>query len=361
MRLLSGVVGILVLVFAFTSVTRDLITPRATRSALPRAVRTVVRCGYQFIADRTSTEQFKDRVLAPASPVAMLVLLLIWLTLFVFGYGLLEFALSRMPLDIALREAGSSVLTLGFASDARSQLTFVDFLAAATGPIVIGLQIGYLPTFYAAYARRESDVSMLRSRTGVPAWGPQLLARHAQLHALDTLPDLFRDWERWSAEVAESHANHPALIHFRSPSWERNWLLSLLAVLDAGALYLAFNPSASPHQLRVTLRAGATCLQELADEEHIPYNSGPGPGADDTIRLTYGEFLQGAARLREHGVPMERTPEQAWTHFRSWRAHYESAAYALALRIDAVPAPWSGPRRRVRAGARGRQGRSALV
>jgi hypothetical protein len=42
---------------------------------------------------------------------------------------------------------------------------------------------------------------------------------------------------------------------------------------------------------------------------------------------------------------MERGPDEAWPDFRGWRVNYEAVAYALADRLDAVPAPWTGPRR----------------
>ncbi|HYS33928.1 MAG TPA: hypothetical protein VEM58_16865, partial [Streptosporangiaceae bacterium] len=38
--------------------------------------------------------------------------------------------------------------------------------------------------------------------------------------------------------------------------------------------------------------------------------------------------------------------EQAWPDFVGWRVNYEQAAYAIAYAIEAVPALWSGPRRR---------------
>ncbi|WP_327351298.1 hypothetical protein [Streptomyces sp. NBC_01304] len=346
MRLFAGIAGLAVVLATFVSVTQTLVTPRALRTWLPRTVRALVRGCYQFLADRMPSERLKDRVLAPAAPISILLLLVIWLGLFLIGYGLLEFAASRLPLSAALREAGSSVFTLGFASDERTKLTVVDFCAAATGPIVIGLQIGYLPTLYAAYARREAEVSLLRIRGGVPAWGPQLLVRHAQVDLEDALPGIFRAWESWSAEVGESHTNYPVLIHFRSPSWERSWLIALLAVLDAGALHLALNPSLPQTQIRLTLRAGFTCLRDLAREEGIAYD--PDPSPDGPIDLTYAEFVEAVERMRLREVPMERGPEEAWPHFRGWRVNYEAIVYALALRIDAVPAPWSGPRRRDR-------------
>jgi hypothetical protein len=35
---------------------------------------------------------------------------------------------------------------------------------------------------------------------------------------------------------------------------------------------------------------------------------------------------------------------RTWRHFRDWRVNYEAAAYLLAGRLGAVPAPWSGRR-----------------
>lgn len=74
---------------------------------------------------------------------------------------------------------------------------------------------------------------------------------------------------------------------------------------------------------------------ELPDE--------PDPGAG--ISLSYQEFLEAAARMREVKFPVEREAAQAWPDFVGWRANYEAAAYAVAAAVDAVPALWSGPRR----------------
>jgi hypothetical protein len=42
------------------------------------------------------------------------------------------------------------------------------FLAAATGLVILTLQIAYLPTLYAAFNRRETQVALLNARAGVP-------------------------------------------------------------------------------------------------------------------------------------------------------------------------------------------------
>jgi hypothetical protein len=44
-----------------------------------------------------------------------------------------------------------------------------DFLAAASGLVIVALQIAYLPTLYAAYNRRETEVTLLGPRAGSPA------------------------------------------------------------------------------------------------------------------------------------------------------------------------------------------------
>jgi hypothetical protein len=69
------------------------------------------------------------------------------------------------------------------------------------------------------------------------------------------------------------------------------------------------------------------------------------PDPDSLITVSYQEFVDAVARLREVGFPLERDPEEAWPDFVGWRVNYERAAYALAFAVDAVPAMWSGPRR----------------
>jgi hypothetical protein len=70
----------------------------------------------------------------------------------------------------------------------------VTLISAATGAIVIALQIAYLSAIYSAYNRRETLVTMLESRAGVPAWGPELLVRHRLVEITDTLPELYDEY-----------------------------------------------------------------------------------------------------------------------------------------------------------------------
>jgi hypothetical protein len=218
----------------------------------------------------------------------------------------------------------------------------VTFVAVATGLVVIALQIGYLPTIYGAYNRRETLVNMLESRAGEPAWGVELLAREQLIGSLDSLGPFFNDWERWAADLTESHVNYPWLLSFRSPYPLRSWVVSLLAVLDAAALHLALVPSRAPSAARHCLRTGFLGLRALAGVYRVELPTDPRP--DASLALTYEEFSDGLDRLQAVGFPIERSREEAWRHFRGWRVNYEAAAYLLADRLGAVPAPWSGER-----------------
>jgi hypothetical protein len=57
----------------------------------------------------------------------------------------------------------------------------------------------------------------LGSRSACPAWGPELLARAQMVQGVQQLTVIYDDWERWSADVAESHSSYPSLLRFRSP------------------------------------------------------------------------------------------------------------------------------------------------
>ena len=312
------------------------------------------RVGFIKVVDRLSTGstpragascgrwERRDALLASQPVVTLGLLLLIWLAGFLVGYGLLLW-LPGGSFPDALREAGSSLFTLGFAARSGAEPSVVDFLAAASGLVIVALLIAYLPTLYAAYNRRETVVTLLGPRAGSPAWGPELLARAQMVNGIEQLTDIYDDWERWSADVAESHSSYPSLLRFRSPEPHSSWVVSQLAVLDAAALHLAACPASAPFTARLCVQMGFTCLRKLTRTLRIPVDEDPRP--DDPVQLSWEEFLQGWDRITSVGFPVERTAEEAWPHFRGWRINYEAAAYKLASGLDAVPARWSGPRR----------------
>jgi hypothetical protein len=335
------IIGIVVLVANAGSVIKVLIVPRSASGLVTRPMR-MVRAGFRRVALLARSYTAMDSILATSEPVALLVLLATWLTVAIAGFTMVNWAIGDATLGTAFSEAGSSLFTLGFTLGHNSGSHVVDFIAAGTGLVLVALQIAYLPTIYSAYNRRETLVTLLESRAGAPAWGPELLIRHQLVGLIDNLPSLFGDWERWAADVAESHTSYPSLLYLRSPRARNSWVVSLIAVMDAAALTLAIDPKGAPIEARMCVRMGFTCLRDIAQVTGIPFD--PDPDPDQPITLPFEEFEAACAHLREIGYPTSRPFEEAWPQFRGWRVNYEDVAYALASALNAPPARWTGPR-----------------
>jgi hypothetical protein len=348
-RLAAAVVGGLLILASVSSVSGTLIVTRLVRSRLTRWVDRGVDWGYQLAAARAADFRRRDRLLATQAAAILLIQLAAWLVVAYVGFALLLWPFATRGVVSAFTDAGSSLFTLGFAVPAGAAPAVIVFLAAAVGLLIITLQIAYLPTLYAAFNRRETEVALLNARAGVPSWGPELLARtHYALGSgtstLDTMPGLYAAWERWAADVTESHTTYLPLVRFRSPTPLSSWVTALLAVLDSAALFLTLSPGEAPEvPARLCLRSGLLCFNRIARAMgfDIPEEADSKAG----ISLTYAEFLDAVARMRQVGFPIERTPEEAWPEFVGWRVNYERAAYAVAAAVDSVPALWSGPRR----------------
>jgi hypothetical protein len=348
-RVVAAVAGGLLVLWVVSSVTVTLIVSRPVNSRLIRWVDRTVDWAYQQVVGRFADARRRDQLRATQAAAVLLAQLAAWLLVAYLGFALLLWPFAAGGVVRAFIDAGSSLFTLGFAVPAGAAPAVIVFLAAGTGLLILTLQIAYLPTLYSAFNRRETEVSLLDARAGVPSWGPELLARtHYALgtgiSTLDTMPDLYARWESWAADVAESHTTYPVLVRFRSPEPLSSWVTALLAVLDSAALFLALSPKAAPVvPARLCLRGGFRCFNRIARTMGFDIPQEPGP--DATTTLTYDQFLDAVGRMREVGFPIERDPADAWPDFVGWRVNYEPAAYAVAAAVYAVPAMWSGPRR----------------
>src|SRR5437667_283240 len=79
---------------------------------------------------------------------------------------------------------------------------------------------------------------VLDARAGSPPSGPELLYRTGGAGARESLSELFGVWERWAADVLETHLSYPLLAFFRSPHDNTSWVTALGSVLDAATLTL---------------------------------------------------------------------------------------------------------------------------
>jgi hypothetical protein len=343
------VVGLLVVLITVLSVIFILVLPRQPQGLEKLTVVVNKSVHYSFVAFSrlARTYESKDSILAPTAPVALVAQLLWWALSLVVGFALMLMDTTH-SFGHGLTQALTSLFTVGAIHIGGAPNASLDIAAGATWVVIVALQIAYLPSLYTSFSRREALVTMLQSRAGSPAWGPELLARHQLVGINDALPQLYADWEQWAAEVTESHTTYPVLLLFRSPEPWLNWIIGLLAVLDAGAMQLALCPSTAPSQTRLCLRMGFTLFNRLASSLGYPVDDDPDPDSD--IILTFEEFSSAVDKLALVGFPMEQSAEEAWPQFRGWRINYESSAYRLADAFTAPLAPWSGTRRNLRAG-----------
>jgi hypothetical protein len=314
---------------------------RSLFSSPTRLVTRAVRALFVGLSRTVPSFSMKDSVLALVGPVALLAQLATILGLLLVGFACMDYWWAG-SFSLAFGESAAGIFTLGLVRIAGSTNDVVLVLAAASGAIAIALQIGYLPTIYQSFARRESLVTLMESRAGIPAWGPEVLLRHQLVSTIDALPELYRAWEGWSAEVAESHTTLPVLMYFRSPEPGYSWVLALLAVLDAASLHLAVSPSQAPSEARLCLRMGFTALRRLA--RTLAWRVDFDPRPDAPLLLEYSAFEAAVAQLERSGFPVERAAAEAWPHFKGWRVNYEMVAYRFADYLMAPHAPWSGPR-----------------
>jgi hypothetical protein len=266
-------------------------------------------------------------------------LLAVWLSAAIFGFGLILFALrdqlQPVPQDLgsAVYAAATTVLTLGgdvAATGTAARLVVV--LAAATGLGVVALVVTFLFSLYASYQRREVQVVTLQAAAGAPPSAVALLETYSRLGLTDRLPGFFIEWERWAAEVLDSHVAYPLLCFFRSSHDNLSWISSLGSVLDAASLVLTTIEGVPTGEAELFRRAGSHLSEDISN---LGYRAAAGGGDRSDANLDRAAFDAAWARLEEAGyklVPADR----AWPAFEAVRAEY-------AARLEAMATYWATP------------------
>jgi hypothetical protein len=346
-RSLAAVAGGVLVAAAWASAIGTLAMPRRASGWVTRWTDWLVNRAFITVTGRVKSYQRRDRLLVPQAATILIVQIVAWLGLSFAGFALLVWPFVPGGITQAFALAGSSMSGVALGEPSGAVPPAILFAAAASGLVIVAPQIAYLPALYAALSRRETDVVLLNETAGAPAWGPELLAwthllaLDPGLSTFDTLPGLYGQWERWAVDVGQTHSVYLPLVRFRSSRPLTSWVTALLAVLDSAALALALSPESAPTEpARRCLRSGFVCFRQVAHAMGFDV-----PDGLDGISLTFEEFLGGVAVLREVDFPIECDPLTAWPDFVAWRRLYEHAAYAVAEAVDAVPVPWSGPRR----------------
>ena len=353
LRALEGVAGAVMVLAVLQDVFQTVVTPRpvAGRWRLGRYVPLGLWRPWRWLALRQGSVRTREGMLGSFGPLAVLASLFTWVALLVLGYGLLLDALRDEirppPPDLAssIYFAGTSLFTLGFGDFAGTAAPsrFLTLGAAATGLGVFAVVITFLFSLLGAFQRREVAVVTLEAAAGAPPSGVTLLETFGLTHMLGDLPPMFERWQRWAAEVLDSHLAYPVLGYFRSSHDNDSWVSSLGAVMDATTLVLTTidrgaTPGAPPglHGWAKMARAvGGHCIEDLVLFFDLD--------GDHYVGVELAEYREARARLERAGYAL--TPEaEGWEAFQRLRSEYAGRVNALAMHWASPPAQWIGDR-----------------
>jgi hypothetical protein len=213
----------------------------------------------------------------------------------------------------------------------------VQVIDAATGLAVLTIVIGYLPSLYQAFSRRETTVSQLDARAGSPPSAGRLVVRATARGGWPALNEYLRGWEVWSAELMETHLSYPTLAYFRSQHVNQNWLSALVTILDASALAVSAAPVGTVEEARFTFAISRHAIADLA------YTFRAKPRDDTPDRLPPADFDALIAEVSASGVELRDAPEAIRERLEHFRALYEPYAQVLARRVELRLPPWLAP------------------
>jgi ion channel len=303
------------------------------------------------IAHRIRTLSRQQNFLGYFGPLSLILLLGFWATGLIIGFALLQFGiggheqLGGEPLTFSriIYQSGQTFFTLGYgdilptSAAARALAVF----EAGMGFAFLGVVIGYIPVVYASFSRREIQISLLDARAGSPPSAAELLIRlvgSSENPTIDqlVLDDILRDWERWTAELLESHISYPVLSFFRSQHSNQSWLAALTVMLDVTSLILMGIDDVHPGQARLTFAMARHAAVDLAQVVNARYDAqAPDRLPDkDFDRLREG---LGAANLRL------RSSEEARLKLAKLRSMYEPYVHSTGRNLMFNLPPWMHP------------------
>src|SRR5271168_2773176 len=285
----------------------------------------------------------RETLLGFYGPMSLLVLVGIWAVGLVFSFGLMQFGAGSAVLanngtsgfDTDMYLSGTTFFTLGLGDVLpRSGLARVlVVIEAGFGFGFLAAVIGYLPFIYGSFSKREVDISLLDSRAGTPPTAGELLRRHSYPHGQEALTVLLKDWERWCAELMESHLSYPVLAYFRSQHDNQSWVASLTAILDASALVMVGIEGACEKQAELTFAISRHAVVDLSQV------FGTAPASMPYDRLSAEQLRHIRDILAQHGLKL-RDGEEADRRLNELRRMYEPYIYALAAYLNQTLPPW---------------------
>jgi hypothetical protein len=348
--LIQATSGLLLIGLVLWDIFQTVVLPRPTPTRV-RIARNLVRLTWPLwrwrALQRTSSLD-QEKLLGSYAPATVLILLITWIVVMVFGFGLLLYSLrdGLEPAPVSdfgsvLYFAGTSLLTIGFGDITATHglARLVSVVAGGLGLGILALGITYLFSLYGSFQRREILVVRLEARAGAPPSGIRMLESYGAKDLRPGLAAFFLEWEAWAAEVLDSHVAYPMLPYFRSSHDNVSWVSALGAVLDASALVLTTIEDGPTGEATMVQRVGGHFVEDLSN--FFGWRNVP------MALVERSEFDAGCERLKAVGWRI-RDQDRAWEAFVRLRSEYAARLNDMALYWVTPPALWIGDRGAVR-------------
>ncbi len=303
------------------------------------------------IARHIKTPSRQQSFLGYFGPLSLIMLLAFWAASLILGFALLQKGiggheqLGGEPLTFGriIYQSGQTFFTLGYGDILPTSGTAraLSVLEAGMGFAFLGVVIGYIPVVYSSFSRREIQISMLDARAGSPPSAAELLIRlvgSSENPTIDqaVLDEILRDWERWSAELLESHISYPVLSFFRSQHSNQSWLGALMTMLDVTSLILTGIEGVHAGQARLTFAMARHAAVDLAQVVNARYDAqAPDRLPDDAFQNLRDALAAANLQLR--------TTDEARQKLAKLRSMYEPYVHSTARNLMLTLPPWRHP------------------
>ncbi|HEY3343702.1 MAG TPA: potassium channel family protein [Anaerolineaceae bacterium] len=333
MSVLSFIIGALLILFVLLDTFETIVLPRRVNNPLRLTALFYLSTWalWSAPARRRPAGPKRETYLAFFGPLSLLVLLGVWSLGLMFGFallyhafpGALQTSVSPMTFWTDLYVSGTTLFTLGLGdvTPTNGPGRVLMIVEVGMGFAFLALVIGYLPILYQAFSRREANISLLDARAGSPPSASELLNRCGGDERCQATSEFLSTWERWSAELLETHLSYPVLGYYRSQHENQSWLAAMTTILDVSALAMVGIDGVSRRQGQLTFAIARHTIVDLAQVFRTS------PTRDLPERLTPGEFDKLASFLQPAGLALkpENDPYPRLTELRKLYEPYVAA------------------------------------
>ncbi|MGA3087684.1 MAG: potassium channel family protein [Terriglobales bacterium] len=295
------------------------------------------------VAQHIRSTNRREGFLAYYGPLSLIVLLGFWAAGLIFGFACVQYGLGehvllaneKITFGKIIYLSGETFFTLGYGdiTPNNGAARALAVMEAGMGFAFLGVVLGYLPVVYNSFAAREIEISLLDARAGSPPSATEFLGRLGCCPDQKVLDDIFRDWERWCADLLSSQISYPVLSFFRSQHSNQSWLSALTVMLDVTALVMIGVDGIHPDQAKLTFSMARHAAVDLAQVVNSRYSP------NDLDRLTPEDRTRLRTELAWRGVTMSDKADAA-ERLAELRVVYEPYLHALSRRLLMTLPPW---------------------